>query len=127
MVMNNLEAAVVDLVRAQDEVRRLSREIGDAIWKSHDAQGQMPFGKLPIDWLKLAYERDYESDGSYGRQYYYVNHEEDVEGYLAEHCEHALRAHLLIQKRREAKRKVGTMRRRVSLMGRNLIKGMERL
>lgn len=120
--MSKLEEAVIALVRAKDEVRRLTTEIGNAIFESQKAQG---FDKQPIDWLKLAYERESEfCENTYSREYYYVNHEEDIEGYLAEHCEHALRAHHLIQERKEARRVVGAASRRVSVMGRNLIKGM---
>lgn len=119
--MTPLESALVEQVKALDEVNRLSRLIGTEIARSYDAQA-VPYGKEPTDWLKLAYERDYESDGSYGRQYFYVNHEEDVEGYLAENCRYALQAHLLIQERKEARRLLGIARRRVSFMGRNLLK-----
>ncbi len=120
--MSKLEEALIALVLAKDEVRRLTTEIGNAIFESHKAQG---LDKQPIDWLKLAYERDRESDGSYGWVDYYVNHDDDIEGYLAEHCEHSLRAHRLIQERKAARRLVGTASRRVSVMGRNLVKGLE--
>lgn len=125
--MTSLETAVIELVRAQDEVRRLGKEIGEALCKSEEAQGQVPFGGKSVNWLKMAYERDSEyCHNTYSREYWYVNHDDDIEGYLAEHCEHALRAHLLILERKEARRRVGMVRRRISLMGRNLIKASER-
>lgn len=121
--MSKLEEALIALVLAKDEVRRLTTEIGNAIFESHKAQG---LDKQPIDWLKLAYERESEfCHNTYCREYYYVNHDDDIEGYLAAHCGHSLRAHHLIQERREARRAVGAASRRVSVMGRNLVKAKE--
>ncbi|WP_368655444.1 hypothetical protein ABRY94_11975 [Castellaniella ginsengisoli] len=121
--MTPLEQAVIALVQAQDEVKRLGKEIGAAICRSEEAQGEMIYPKEPTNWLKLAYQREREAaDNGYGWEYYYVNHDDDIEGYLAEHSPHALQAHLLIQQRREARRVVGAARRRVSLIGRNLVK-----
>ncbi|QCP82379.1 hypothetical protein D0C27_11005 [Alcaligenes faecalis] len=119
--MTPLEAAVIAMVEAKDVVDGFSRQIGKAISESLSVQYR-PYGPEPKDWLKLAYERDYESDGCYGRQYYYVNHDDDIEGYLAGNCEHALKAHQLIQERKEARKALAIARRRVSAMGRNLIK-----
>lgn len=119
--MTPLEAAVIAMIEAKDVVDGLSRQIGKAISQSWSAQDG-PYGPAPKDWLKLAYERDYESDGCYGRQYYYVNHDDDVEGYLTENCQYALKAHLLIQERKEARKALAVARRRVSVMGRNLLK-----
>jgi hypothetical protein len=126
--MTSLEIAVIELVRAQDEVRRLGKEIGDALCKSEEAQvASRQLGKQPTNWLKLAYERESEyCHNTYTRHYWYVNHDDDIEGYLAEHCEHALRAHILILERKEARRQVGMARRRVSLIGRNLTKALEK-
>ncbi len=119
--MTPLEYAVMAMIEAKDVVDGLSRQIGEAISESWSAQYK-PCGPEPKDWLKLAYEQNYESDGNYGRQYYYVNHEDDIEGFLAEKCQHALKAHLLIQERKEARKALAVARRRVAVMGRNLLK-----
>ena len=122
--MATLEEAVIALVQAQNEVRCLGRAISDALNDSYAAQTKN--GGEYTDWLKLAYEHDYEGDGEYSdTAFEYINHDDDVEGYLAEHCPHALRAHHLIQERKEARKRLGIARRRLSVMGKALIKKQE--
>jgi len=121
--MATLEEAVIDLVRAQDEVRRLGKGIGQALGNSYDAQ--TAHGGEYVEYLKLAYEIERDYDGCGRMDAYFANHDDDVEGYLAEHCPHALRAHHLIQERKEARKRLGIARRRISVMGKTLIKKQE--
>lgn len=122
--MAKLEEAVVALVLAQNEVRRLGKAISDAMNDSYAAQTEN--GGEYTDWLKLAYEHDYEGEGQYSNTAFeYINHDGDVEGYLAEHCPHALRAHRLIQDRKEARKRLGIARRRITTMGKALLKKQE--
>ena len=116
--MNKAEKALVELVKAQQSVREINKKIGEALGQSFDTAEDRDRWK-PINknkWLVLAYEREYEPHEGY----YFVNHEEDVEGYLAEHCQHALRAHQLIQARKPLKQALGVARRRVTVLANRL-------
>lgn len=121
----SLEEAVVELVKAQDAVKCLTKQIVAAMDESINAQVSAESGNPyePVDWLKLAWAMEWEpADCGYGRQRYFVNHDDDVLGYLEQNCPHALRAHLLIQDRKAARRVLGAAKRRVSVMGRALLK-----
>lgn len=118
--MTKLEAAVVEMIKAIDRVNGLSREIGKAIDDSNSAQNTDGKQWLPpTNWLSLAYEMEPDPDGGPGARHH-SNHENDVEGYLADNCQHALRAHHLIQERKAAKKALGIAKRRVTVMGRQL-------
>ena len=122
--MATLEEAVIALVQAQNEVRRLGKAIGDAINDSYAAQTEN--GGEYTNWLELAYKWEVvPADTGWGEDRAYVNHDGDVEAYLAEHDPHALRAHHLIQERKEARKRLGIARRRLSVMGKALIKKQE--
>ncbi|MGB6103634.1 MAG: hypothetical protein WBF88_07270 [Pusillimonas sp.] len=121
--MATIEEAVIELVRAQDEVRRLSKGIGQALGNSYDAQTAN--GGEYVEYLKLAYEIERDYDGCGRMDVSFANHDDDVEGYLAEHCQHSLRAHHLIQKRKEARKRLSIARRRITVMGKTLIKKQE--
>lgn len=49
--------------------------------------------------------------------HYYINHDDDVEGYLAETCDHCLKAHQAIQSKKAAKARFGIAKRRISVLG----------
>ncbi len=120
--MTPLERALVEQVKALGEVNRLSKLIGIQIILSFEAQ-PVACGEEPKAWLKLACEAEWgPSDSDYGDKRYHVNHEDDIDGYLAEHCQYALQAHLLIQERKEARKLLAIARRCVSIMGRSLLK-----
>lgn len=117
-----IEDAVIALIEAQNNVRRLGRAIGEAMQASYETQTSN--GGTYTDWLEAAYKREHENNG-YTDAVYYVNHDDDVEGYLAEHCSHALRAHNLIQERKAARKQLGICRRRISVMGAALLRARE--
>lgn len=127
-----IEAALIDFSRKKSTYDALSKGISEALQASHSAQipedlnvwgARMPDIK---DWLKLAYEMEREPAGDgYPSESYFVNHEDDVEGYLAENCQHALRAHRLIQERKVARKALGVARRRVTLIANRLAKAQE--
>ena len=123
----NAEAALIEFACKKAAYDALSKGISEALQASHSAQipenlnvwgARIPDIK---DWLKLAYEMEREPAGDgYPSESYFVNHEDDVEGYLAENCQHALRAHRLIQERKVARKALGVARRRVTLMANRL-------
>ena len=119
--LTKVQLALVDLARAKAAVAAMDKKIGEALAASmanfteeecaqHDGKNK---------WLKLAYQQSYA--GPY-EGWYYTNHEDDIEGYLAENCEHALLAHQLIQQRKPLRKALGTAKRRVSLLATNLAK-----
>lgn len=119
--MATLEEAVIALVRAGNEVRCLGKAIGHALDDSYAAQTEN--GGKYTNWLELAYKWEVvPADTGWGEDRAYVNHDGDVECYLAEHCPHALRAHRLIQDRKEARKRLGIARRRITTMGKALLK-----
>lgn len=118
--MTKLEEALVKWIRARDAVNAISKQIGSALYDSLEAMTYDQRENMKRNhWLELAYERKYE--GPY-EGWYYVNHEDDVEGFLAENCKHALLAHRLIQQRKPLLVALGVAKRRVSVMARALEK-----
>ena len=117
--MNKIEQALIDLSKANKAIKEINKQIGEALAKSHEVASDggdwNPINKNK--WLTLAYERErdlYES--------YFANHDDDVEGFLAEHCEHALRAHKLIQDRVPLRKALGIAKRRVTAIANRLCK-----
>jgi len=116
--MNKAETALIELARAQKRLKEINKQIGEALGLSFDAAEDRDNWK-PVNknkWLTLAYARThdpYEGD-------YFTNHEEDVEGYLEENCQHALRAHRLIEERKPLKMALGVAKRRVTLLANRL-------
>lgn len=103
----NVEKALINYASIKNDLRQINKRISDQILLSEESTFHLRDKQnIPANksyWLYMAYER--ESDG-YG-DVYYVNHEDDVEGYLEENCKHALGAHRLIQQRKEIKKRFG--------------------
>lgn len=109
--------ACIEYAKASADVRRLTQTIRDAsyaCWERQNGCGEH-LGQS-VEHLKLAYEM--ESEGGYN---VYVNHDADVEGYLAETCRHCLDAHLAIQERKQARQRLGIAKRRIGMLGRNAL------
>ena len=118
--MTKLEEALVEWIRARDVVAAINKKIGQALCDSLEAMTDDQRENMKRNhWLELAYERKYA--GPY-EGWYYVHHEDDVEGFLAENCKHALLAHQLIQQRKPLRAALGVAKRRVSVMARALEK-----
>lgn len=117
-------AACVEYVAAKKEIDRLKGEIGAAIGRclaAQEASGVrlLDEGNMQASHLKKAYAMEREpSDCGYGYQSYFANHDDDVEGYLAEQCSHCFAAHNLIQLRKKARQRFGAAKRRISVLGR---------
>ncbi len=114
------EQALIELSRAHAQVAVLTKAIGEALSASIEAQEKAGV-EQPVQWLEHAYKMEYgPADHGHGEVAYYVNHDNDLVGYLAEHCQHALRAHHLIQERKAAKRRRATARRRITQLANRL-------
>ncbi|CUJ54361.1 hypothetical protein [Achromobacter sp. 2789STDY5608628] len=118
--MDKYQKAILALHVAVQEINRLSVEIGVAIEASLVAQDPPPGapfnGRPPINWLERAYALDQDDDGD--RRH--AHHEGDVDAYLAANCQHALRAHQLIQQRKAAKVARASARRWITKLGKEL-------
>lgn len=118
--MDKYQQAILALHVAVQEINRLSVEIGVAIEASlvaQDPPAGAPFnGRAPVNWLERAYALDHDDDG--GRSHAY--HDGDVDAYLAANCQHALRAHQLIQQRKAAKVVRASARRWITKLGKDL-------
>ncbi|OMG89757.1 hypothetical protein [Achromobacter xylosoxidans] len=118
--MDKYQQAILALHVAVQEINRLSVEIGLAIEASlvaQDPPAGSPFnGKPPINWLERAYALDHDDDGDRRHAY----HDGDVDAYLAANCQHALRAHQLIQQRKAAKVARASARRWITKLGKEL-------
>ena len=134
MTTDKYQAACVEYQEARQEVLRLKKAIGDALsdclskqvddWeKAHPGKEawELPGALKQVDHLKEAYEitRDPEE---YFRPYY-ENHDGDPAKYLADLCPHCLKAHQLIQDRKEARKRFGIAKRRISTLGSHAKKG----
>lgn len=122
------KAACREYAAAHAEIKHIAREIGQAFAECDHVQ-QLAWLKANPGkeiWaapqfehhLKAAYAMDRgPSDSGYGEDRYYANHDDDVEGYLAEVCPHCLAAHLAIQKRKAARKRFGIAKRRITVLG----------
>ena len=119
--MTKHEAALLSLAKTKLAVAEINKLIADALSESREAaylKGD-PWEGMKNKWLELAYERTYDP---YEGCYYYANHDDGVEGFLAERCPHALLAHQLIQQRKPLIKARGMARARVTLLGNQLLK-----
>ena len=134
--MDKYQRALLELYRAKKAVMKINQEIGYSLDLSRQAaevsweKDQFGLPEPPKEWrdiggknlwLHLAYQKEY----SVYEGMYYVNHDDDVRGYLAEHCGHALHAHDLIQARKELRKELGIAKRRVTFLGNKLLRSME--
>lgn len=130
--MDKYANALLELAKASKAVKEINRGIGEALAASHQVKQdslQKDWNGHPLfpgDWDETWMKRNqhlvaaYEQCHEHG-EWYFVNHEDDVRGYLADHCEHALRAHDLIQERRALRQALGAAKRRVTFLGNRLL------
>ena len=112
------DQALIELSRASSKVAALTRAIGEAMKCSYEAQTAN--GGTYTDWIELAYKVERVED-EWGRPHWrHANHDNDVDGYLVDHCPHAMVAHRLIKERKEARKVLGIARRRVSVIANRL-------
>lgn len=133
--MDKYQIALLELARAQKAVSVINKQIGEALSASHAAAEESwtkTASGIPIEpeewaggakngWLVLAYQIEREHYGSGVFDTYYANHDEDVEGFLAANCQHAMRAHQLIQERKPLRKSLGIAKRRVTFLANRLL------
>lgn len=133
--MNKYESALLELAKATKALKVMNQAIGKALDESQkEAEKSWPkdgwgISKPPPEWedftkngwLALAYKIEREHYGSGVFDSYFVNHDDDVRGYLSERCQHALLAHDLIQERKELKKDLGVAKRRVTFLSNRLL------
>lgn len=118
--------ACIEYAKRSADVRALSKKIGDALGDCSNSQLAAFNKDHPGSWmipvfaehLKMAYAMDREHDGAGGYEPYFVNHDDDVIGYLTETCPHCLAAHLAIQERKAARKRLGIAKQRIGILGR---------
>lgn len=133
--MDKYASALLELAKARRSLAEINKAIGYALDCSRqNAERSWPkdgwgISKPPTEWedgmkngwLALAYKIEREHYGSGVYDVYFANHDDDVRGYLAEHCAHALRAHDLIQERKAVKKALGIAKRRVTFLSNRLL------
>lgn len=133
--MDKYQIALLELARAQKAVSAINKQIGEALgasyleaektWPKSDGYNPVPpeewQGGAKNGWLVLAYQIEREHYGSGFFDTYFANHDEDVEGFLAANCQHAMRAHQLIQERKPLRKALGIAKRRVTLLANRLL------
>jgi len=121
--MSAAEFAIFELTRTRAEVEFLSRQIGSALGTCHDLQMKSDDGSPIVEHLKDAYAMtsDQNEDGGSSDRYF-VNHDGDVGAYLIATCWNCLTAHHAIQDRKLARKQYGIAKRRIALMGTNMMK-----
>lgn len=108
-------AACRELVAANSEVKRLSRQIGESLSECQMAKDATEYGpKGPITHLSLAYASEsVENDNGWGG-----THKEWNSQHLLDDCQHCMAAHVAIQERKVARKRLGVARRAVTMIGR---------
>lgn len=104
-----------ELVAAKADVNRLSRLIGEALNACPMMNAPIEYGpKGPITHLSMAYAaEEVENDHGYGG-----THREWNSQHLLDDCTHCMAAHVAIQERKIARRRLGKARRVVTMIGR---------
>lgn len=135
--MDKYQSALIELARCTKKVKEYDVIISKALADSYSAALQ----ELPKDWigftifpdgwddawhkenphLAKAYHRTREHYGHGMYDDYFTNHDDDVRGYLQEHCMHALRAHDNIEARKQARKELGIAKRRVTFLANRLL------
>lgn len=113
------QRALIELSHAQHRMRALNRRISDELNASLGAmieKGEPTPLSSKNKWLEQAYSGTHTHDDGW----VFTHHDNDVEGFLAEHCEHALRAHVLIKERAKERQSLGVAKRRVTLIANRL-------
>lgn len=113
-------AACVDYAKAKADIKRLSDEIGRHLGACHDAHvEQYKDSRFPPAYrshLEEAYAFEVNED-AYGGVRDYLSEAEQTEVLSA--CPHCKAAHDAIQARKEAKKRFGIAKRRITLIGRS--------
>ncbi len=109
------QAACIEYAGASKEVKRLTKAIGNQSLRCFEANGD-----TDQEHLKKAYKISSDGfDPYYGcYELTYEHHDGCPESYLLETCEHCHKSHLLIQERKEARKRFGVAKRRISVLGR---------
>ncbi|WDZ97944.1 hypothetical protein Herbaro_09240 [Herbaspirillum sp. WKF16] len=125
MADDKYKAACVEYFAAQAEVKATRKAIGEhleacrskavADWKAENP-GSFEFAPAE-QWQKSPHLADAYARGSDGWDEYYLNHDDDVEGFLAETCQHCLQAHHAIQAKKAATKRFGVAKRRITVLG----------
>jgi hypothetical protein len=115
------QLALIEYVKAKDAVSALSKRITVCIDNSRLAQHDVAPDDVPIDYLERAYMIDSVEEGVDEITRFYPYHDGDIVAYLTKSCQHALIAHLLIQERKLARKRLGVAKMRLTILGRNLM------
>lgn len=109
-------AACRELVASQAEVKRLSKLIGEHIGACPLLASPIEYGPNgPITHLSMAYSaEEVEDDDGWGHS----THKEWNSQYLLDDCPYCTAAHLTIQERKAARKRLGYARRAVTMIGR---------
>jgi hypothetical protein len=109
-------SACRELVAAKAEVKRLSRLIGEGLNACPMMKDPIEYGpKGPITHLSMAYAaEEVENDDDWGPS----THKEWNNQHLLSDCPHCMAAHLAIQERKVARKRLGMARRAVTMIGR---------
>lgn len=107
-------AACRALVAARAEVDRISRLIGEHLNACPMMKDPIEFGpKGPITHLSMAYAAEEVENDNYPGM-----HKEWNSQHLLDDCTHCMAAHVAIQERKQAKKRLGAARRAVTMIGR---------
>lgn len=131
--MDKYQFALIEYARTKRALKECNASIAHALENSYKAaeatwpKDRSGWPVIPDEWrqagdknlwLLLAYEREhsvYEGD-------FYVNHDDDLEGFLAQKCQEALMAHKMIKIRKKLRKDHGIAKRRLTVLGNKLLK-----
>lgn len=130
--MNKYENALLQLAIVKKSLKLNNQSLSEALQESYStANDALPKDELGLPifdyvfekewitnkWLKIVYTPEVYYDGS--ASYF---EEEEIRDFLSNNCMHALRAHDLIQERKELKKNLGVAKRRVTFLANQLLK-----
>lgn len=121
--------ACIELVRLKGEIKALTAAISDALSQCPGVNGSL----LPLDdnasmGAVMEWSRKVKDDSTHVKEAYSPDigdhgkgvwmSEKEIRDYLSEQCPHCLAAHEAIQKRREARKQLGIVSRKLTAAGR---------
>lgn len=116
----SIHQALINYAKVKRELEHINKKISEQMelsFQNLSEELKAVAGYEDCYWLKLAYAmEDDPSDCGYGYQRVFSNHDDDVEGFLAENCQYALAAHRLIQERKKIKKRFGIAKAVISRM-----------
>jgi hypothetical protein len=116
---NQIKETLINYAILRKEIDAINKRIGKHLYKSwENLPPDTEYDNVKHYWLSKAYAGGYQRDEGF----MFINHSDDVEGYLEENCLEALAAHRLIQQRKPLKKEFGRAKAKLTKLSFHLLK-----